>query len=61
MSYFKKKTNYSSNSSDNKFKSANPVFENWISEWRDDAAARDLNSKHTYSKVGNQLYILLDV
>ena len=54
MSYYnKKKTNFSSNNTDssNKFKSANPVFEKWISEWRDDAAARDLNSKHTYGKV----------
>jgi len=30
---------------------ANPVFEQWINEWKEDAVARDLQSKHTYSKV----------
>lgn len=35
----------------NKFKSANPIFEEWISEWKEDAIAKDLQSKHTFSKV----------
>ena len=29
----------------------NPVFEKWIVEWRDEAAARELNSRHIYTKV----------
>lgn len=39
------------NKSTTKFKSANPIFEEWITEWRDEAVARDLQSKHTYTKV----------
>ena len=35
----------------NKPKCCNPIFEQWIKEWREDAVARDLSSKHTYSKV----------
>jgi crossover junction endonuclease MUS81 len=31
-------------------KCPNPVFEEWISEWRDDAVAKDLQSKHSYTK-----------
>lgn len=30
---------------------ANPVFESWLEELRNDAVARDLQSKHTYTKV----------
>ena len=32
-------------------KCANPVFEKWISEWRQDAMVKDLQSKHTLTKV----------
>ncbi|CAF0906643.1 unnamed protein product [Brachionus calyciflorus] len=39
----------------NKFKSANPVFEEWLSEIKEDAIAKDLQSKHTYSKCLNSL------
>ena len=31
-------------------KCVNPVFEEWLVELRDDAIARDLQSKHTYTK-----------
>ena len=30
---------------------SNPVFEKWIEEMRDDAIARELQSKHTFTKV----------
>ena len=33
----------------------NPVFEKWIVEWRDDAIARDLQSRHTYTKCLSSL------
>jgi hypothetical protein len=39
------------NNSSSKLTSANPVFEKWIMEWRDDAIAKELQSKHTYTKV----------
>lgn len=42
---------YSNSCKKNRFKSANPVFEEWLSDLKDDAVARDLHSKHTYSKV----------
>ena len=29
----------------------NPVFEDWLIELRDDAVAKDLQSKHIYTKV----------
>jgi hypothetical protein len=29
----------------------NPVFEKWIVEMRNDAVARELQSKHTFTKV----------
>jgi hypothetical protein len=32
----------------------NPVFERWIVEWREDAIARDTQSKHTFTKVLNE-------
>jgi hypothetical protein len=38
-------------SSSSKSTSANPVFEKWIMEWKEDAVARELQSKHTYTKV----------
>ncbi len=41
-----------SNSSHKKqIKCVNPIFEKWLIELRDDAIARDLQSKHTYTKV----------
>ncbi len=43
---FRKGENYSKKST-----GANPVFEQWVSEWKEDATARDLQSKHTYAKV----------
>ena len=39
------------NSSKPKQPCVNPVFERWIIEWREDAIARDLPSKHTLWKV----------
>jgi hypothetical protein len=45
---FRKKNNNKANSSKN---CINPVFEKWILDWRDDAVAKDLQSKHTYNKV----------
>ena len=45
-------SNYKNKKSSKKLKEcANPVFEKWISEMRDDAIARDLQSKHTYTKL----------
>lgn len=38
-----------------KQKCANPVFEEWLVELRDDAVARDLQSKHTFTKCLNAL------
>lgn len=32
---------------------ANPVFEKWLTEWRDDAAARELQSRFIYNKVSS--------
>ncbi len=29
---------------------ANPVFEEWLTEWKNDAVARDLNSRHIFTK-----------
>jgi hypothetical protein len=29
----------------------NPIFEGWLIEWKEDAIAKDLQSRHTYSKV----------
>ncbi len=46
-------------SSSSKLTSANPVFEKWIMEWRDDAIARELQSKHTYTKVLVYLFLLI--
>lgn len=43
--------NYSDQNKRKKFKSANPVFEEWLSELKEDAIAKDLQSKHTFSKV----------
>ena len=37
----------------NKKPCINPVFEKWIVELREDAIARDTQSKHTYLKVQN--------
>ncbi len=45
---FRKNNNNKANSSKN---CINPVFEKWILDWRDDAVAKDLQSKHTYNKV----------
>lgn len=42
---------YSDRFKKKKFQSANPVFEEWLSELKEDAVARDLQSKHTFSKV----------
>lgn len=58
--YYNKKSNNSkqTNSSSHSTKSTaynkkciNSVFEKWIQDWRDDAVAKDLQSKHTYTKV----------
>ncbi len=46
-----KNSTKSNKNNNNKSKCANPIFEEWITEWRDDAIARDLQSKHTYNKV----------
>lgn len=43
-----RKNNNKANSSKN---CINPLFEKWILDWRDDAVAKDLQSKHTYNKV----------
>lgn len=43
--------NYSNQNKRNKFNSANPVLEEWLTELKEDAVAKDLQSKHTYSKV----------
>ena len=44
----KNNNNNKANSSKN---CINPLFEKWILDWRDDAVAKDLQSKHTYNKV----------
>ena len=35
----------------------NPLFAQWIEEWRDEAIEKGLKSSYTYSKVINALYI----
>jgi hypothetical protein len=45
---FRKNNSNKANSTKN---CINPVFEKWILDWRDDAVAKDLQSKHTYNKV----------
>ena len=52
--YYNKNNNFNkkkSSSTKSNGPCANPVFEKWISEWKENAVARDLNSKHTYNKV----------
>ena len=51
---FKNKSDYGKQNAPNSKKCINPVFENWIMELRDDAVARDLQSKHTYTKVNKK-------
>ena len=48
-----RKNNYINNkvSSSSSKSCINPVFEKWILDWKDDAVAKDLQSKHTYNKV----------
>ena len=29
----------------------NPLFMQWLTEWRDDAAAKGMKSQYTYNKV----------
>lgn len=45
----------SRNNKSKKTACANPVFEKWLVELRDDAVARDLQSKHTYTKCLNSM------
>lgn len=48
---FNKNKYTKSNGPKNKQPCVNPVFEKWIMELREDAIARDTQSKHTYLKV----------
>lgn len=35
---------------------ANPIFEKWIIEWRDDAVAKNSKVQYVYSKVPSKIY-----
>jgi hypothetical protein len=50
---------YRTKSTKSKKGCVNPVFESWLEELRGDAVARDLQSKHTYTKVLD--FILIDL
>ena len=49
--YYNKNNAFKKKSASKSGPCANPVFDKWISEWKENAVARDLNSKHTYNKV----------
>jgi hypothetical protein len=51
---FKSRNNCGKQNASNSKKCINSVFEKWIMDWRDDAVARDLQSKHTFTKVNKK-------
>ena len=39
----------------------NPLFMQWLTEWRDDAASKGLKSQYNYSKVRNPQLSLISI